>query len=63
LVHKILRKLFKWEKGWKKKKKSEILILGWGHGFWPTPGASARAEALSAQGRPKSEGETARLRG
>jgi hypothetical protein len=49
--------------GWKRKRKEKSSFLGWGHGFWPTPGASARAEALSAQGRPKSEGETARLRG
>jgi hypothetical protein len=37
-------------------------LLGWGKGFWPTPGASARAGALTAQQRPMSEGETARVR-
>jgi hypothetical protein len=43
----------------KEKRKGISPFLGWGQGFWPTPGASARAEALTAQRRPKSEGETA----
>jgi hypothetical protein len=47
------------KRGEKEKEKRILLLLGWGHGFWPTPGASARAGALTAQRRPKSEGETA----
>jgi hypothetical protein len=53
-----LRTLFKWEKGCKRKKEISPFV-GWGQGFWPTPGASARAGALTAQRRPMSEGETA----
>jgi hypothetical protein len=44
----------------KKKRKEVSPFLGWGQGFWPTPGASARAGALTAQRRPMSGGETAR---
>jgi hypothetical protein len=48
--------------GVKRKRKRNLFLAGLGEGFWPTPGASARAGALSAQRRPKSEGETARVR-
>jgi hypothetical protein len=49
-------------KGVEKEKGKEISsLLGWGRAFGP-PWARARAGALSAQRRPKSEGETARVR-
>jgi hypothetical protein len=41
-VHKILRKLFKWEKGVEKKKKRGFLSSGPGTRFLAHPGASAR---------------------
>jgi hypothetical protein len=46
------------KRGGKGKRKEISPFLGWGQGFWPTPGASARAEALTAQRLPKSEGGT-----
>jgi hypothetical protein len=54
-VHKILRKLFKWKKGGKEKEKGIPLFWAGGTIFGP-PWARARAEALSAQRRPTSEG-------
>jgi hypothetical protein len=48
--------------GGKRKRKRDLFLAGLGEGFWPNLGASARAGALSAQWRPKSEGETARVR-
>jgi len=42
------------KRGGKEKGEGISPYLGRGHEFWPTPGASARAEALSAQRRPTS---------
>jgi hypothetical protein len=45
-VHKILRKLFKWEKGWKRKKKREFFFPGLGTRFLAHPGGErARGSA------------------
>jgi hypothetical protein len=44
----------------KEKEKEISSLLGWGGGVWPTPGASARAGALTAQRRPTSEGRRRR---
>jgi hypothetical protein len=49
----------------KEKEKEISSLLGWGKGFWPTPGASARAGALTAQrahSSARAEGEETALR-
>jgi hypothetical protein len=44
-VHKILRKLLKWEKGWKRKKKRDFSFPGLGTRFLAHPGRERARES------------------
>jgi hypothetical protein len=56
LVHKILRKLFKWEKGVENKKKREFLSSGPGARFLAHPGRERALRRFRPSGGPRARG-------
>ena len=61
-VHKVLRKLFKWEKGWKKKKKRGFLSAGPGTRFLAHPGRECALRRFRPSGGPRARGNGAAAR-
>jgi hypothetical protein len=56
-VHKVLRKLFKWEKGWKRKRKREFLSPGPGARFLAHPGRECALRRFWPSGGPRARGK------
>jgi hypothetical protein len=61
-VHKILRKLFKWAKGWKRKKRREFLSSGPGALFLAHPGRERALRRFRPSGGPRARGGGRRAR-